>query len=111
MSIIPETLINHILSFRPTHPTANVIKLERARKEEELLMNVYYVWATTNVRLNTIIDNNNILIANGINNPLPNNVIDSINEHNLIRIHIQTALNMINEFRATLNLKPIQLTL
>ena len=111
MSVIPETLINHILSFRPTHPTANVIKVERARKEQELLLNVYYSWATTNVRLNAIIDNNNILIANGINNPLPNNVIDSINEHNLIRIHIQTALNMINEFRATLNLKPIQLTL
>jgi len=111
MSTIPETLINHILSFRPTHPSANVIKLERARKEEELLMNVYYVWATTNVRLNTIIDNNNILIANGINNPLPNNIIEAINEHNQTRIHIQTLLNMINEFRATLKLNLLQLKL
>jgi|LakMenE01Jun11ns_1017448.scaffolds.fasta_scaffold9896821_2 hypothetical protein len=29
MSVIPETLINHILSFRPTHPTAKIVSLKK----------------------------------------------------------------------------------
>ena len=35
MSVIPETLINHILSFRPTHPIAAGFKKELNDKREE----------------------------------------------------------------------------
>ncbi len=35
MSVIPETLINHILSFRPTHPIAAGFKQELNDKREE----------------------------------------------------------------------------
>lgn len=118
MSVIPETLINHILSFRPTHPTARVIRLQ---EEEELLLDTYNNWklfndanikmtldtSTTIVRYYVSGNEDNELL-NDMNNFL-NSLKQSALELKKQKKDIQKVLDALNKCRASFGARPLTL--
>jgi hypothetical protein len=116
MSVIPETLINHILSFRPTHPTARIIRLQ---KEEELLWAVYNNWKiydsvnnSMKLQYNSLVvryyssGNEDNELLNDLRNQL-NNVNQAGLELKKEKKEIQKLLDILNKCRASFGAEPL----
>jgi len=116
MSVIPETLINHILSFRPTNPTARIIRLQ---EEEELLWAVYNNWKVfDSVNINMKLQYNTLMFryyaSGNEDNELLNDLRNSLNNLNQTGLElkkekkeIQKQLDILNKCRASFGAKPV----
>ena len=116
MSVIPETLINHILSFRPTHPTARIIRLQ---EEEELLWAVYNNWKVfDSVNINMKLQYNTLMFryyaSGNEDNELLNDLRNSLNNLNQTGLElkkekkeIQKQLDILNKCRASFGVEPV----
>ena len=116
MSVIPETLINHILSFRPTNPTARIIRLQ---EEEELLWAVYNNWKVfDSVNINMKLQYNTLMFryyaSGNEDNELLNDLRNSLNNLNQTGLElkkekkeIQKQLDILNKCRASFGVEPV----